>query len=316
MRAAKVILTASCVVLMFARAAAPAGSAAQPPDEPAGHPELLVSGQWLARHLGDADLVVLCVAQAPEFCSAGHIPGARFVSLGDLVERRGAALHAVPPPEKLEAVFRGAGVNARSRIVLYGERLGLCAARAFFTLDYLGAANPALLDGGLEAWKREGRPLSFETVRPLPGDFAAHVHPEVLLGLDEVRALSASLSQRLRPAAALLDARPPEEFSGARASEDVPRPGHIPGAACLYWMNLLESPANPVLKSPSELRRVFEAAGAPSSAGSAQVVTYCRTGMQSSMDYFVARYLGYRAAMYPASFYEWSRAGAPVQADK
>ncbi|MFL6440137.1 MAG: rhodanese-like domain-containing protein [Terriglobales bacterium] len=44
-----------------------------------------------------------------------------------------------------------------------------------------------------------------------------------------------------------------------------------------------------------------------------QVITYCRTGMQSSLDYFVAKYLGYAARMYDGSFYEWSRSSHPVE---
>ena len=37
------------------------------------------------------------------------------------------------------------------------------------------------------------------------------------------------------------------------------------------------------------------------------VVAYCRTGMQASFAYFVARYLGYETRMYDASFMDWSR---------
>ena len=42
------------------------------------------------------------------------------------------------------------------------------------------------------------------------------------------------------------------------------------------------------------------------------VITYCRTGMQSSFTYFVAKYLGYLAAMYDGSYREWSDAKQPV----
>ena len=37
------------------------------------------------------------------------------------------------------------------------------------------------------------------------------------------------------------------------------------------------------------------------------VVTYCRSGMQASFAYFVARYLGYDTKMYDGSFLDWSR---------
>ena len=44
-----------------------------------------------------------------------------------------------------------------------------------------------------------------------------------------------------------------------------------------------------------------------------RVVTYCTTGIQASFLYFAAKYAGFDAALYDASFIEWSNAaGTPV----
>ena len=109
-----------------------------------------------------------------------------------------------------------------------------------------------------------------------------------------------------------MDGRPEPEFTGEKRSEDVKEIGHIPNAVSLYWTRTLQSPDIPTLRSPEELRQLFLAAGA--SPGK-QVITYCRTGMQSSFDYFVAKYLGYSARMYDGSFYEWSLAARPAERD-
>jgi thiosulfate/3-mercaptopyruvate sulfurtransferase len=112
------------------------------------------------------------------------------------------------------------------------------------------------------------------------------------------------LAQKNPGSVTLIDARPIKEFTGEQLSEDVQKRGHIPGATSLYWMDMLVSRENPVLKPDAELRRMYaEAQAAPGRP----LVTYCRTGMQSSFDYFVAKYLGYEPRMYDASFYEWSR---------
>src|SRR5262249_6061467 len=82
--------------------------------------------------------------------------------------------------------------------------------------------------------------------------------------------------------------------------------GHIPGARSLYWKTLLQSEHMPTLLDAEQLNAAFQRAGVvPDKA----VVTYCRTGMQSSFDYFVAKYLGYEAAMYDGSVYEWVHRG-------
>jgi thiosulfate/3-mercaptopyruvate sulfurtransferase len=107
-----------------------------------------------------------------------------------------------------------------------------------------------------------------------------------------------------------VDARPTKEFTGEQLSEDVAKSGHIPGAKGLYWMDMLVSRQNPVLKPEAELRRIYSALNARSDQ---PLVTYCRTGMQSSFDYFVAKYLGYEPSMYDASFYEWSKNGLPTE---
>ncbi len=281
---------------------------------PALRRELLVSGEWLAAHLNDSNLVILCVARSARFCEEGRIPGARWSNLSQLVVERGNTLHALPPADDLATAFREAGVNNDSRIVLYGEGLGLLAARAFFTLDYLGHGNhAALLDGGLETWKRTVRPLSTEAPVTKKGTLTAAIRPEVSVEFAGMEKLSRAAGGDGSSAAVLLDARPEAEFSGEKLSQDVPRAGHIPGAACLHWMALVESRENPVLKPESELRRIFAASGARADS---RVVTYCRTGMQASMDYFVARYLGYEAGLYSGSFLEWGRSDAPVRKDK
>ncbi len=276
--------------------------------EPQVRSAMLISTNWLGQHLHDPDLVVLCIATAAEFCDKGRIPGAHFIALSAIAITRDGVPNELPSADDLQRIFESAGVNDRSLVVLYGERYGLFAARAYYTLDYMGLAGQALLNGGLEKWMAEGRPLSAEPPKIQRGKLAVKPRPEILIDLNDMEAIA----QNAPASAAIIDARPADEFSGAKISEDVPVAGHIPHAAGLYWMRLLESPTNPVLRPEAELRELFSHAGA---VASRKVVTYCRSGMQSSYDYFVAKYLGYNVAMYDGSFYEWSRKGLPVEKD-
>ncbi len=250
---------------------------------------MLVGAEWLAGHMKDPELVVLHVTRDRSAYDAGHIPGARLLPWGELAVTRDGIPAELPPVAQLVELFERLGVGDESRVILYGDNRGLAAARAFFTLDYLGHGDSAaLLDGGLEKWRADGRPVTQEAPPVRRGRLTPRPRPEVVATLEAVRNPP---SNHL-----LVDARSPADYSGAR----------IPGAANLYWVDSLAGKENPVLRPASELRALFEAAGA---SPQRKVVTYCVIGVQASFAYFVARYLGYEAAMYDGSLAEWNAAG-------
>jgi thiosulfate/3-mercaptopyruvate sulfurtransferase len=275
--------------------------------EPKLRPEMLVTTGWLAENLSEPDIIVLCIDSTPEFYSQGHIPGAREIKLEDIAVTRDGIPNELPPVKTLQHVFQAAGVSNSSRVVLYGERFNLLAARAYFTLDYLGvAARVALLDGGLDKWTAERRRLSTEMPQAKTTTLVVSPRPEILVDTKAIR----ELAQKKAGSVTLVDARPTKEFTGEERSEDVAKAGHIPGAKGLYWMDMLVSRQNPVLKPAAELRRMYAEVNAKADQ---PLVTYCRTGMQSSFDYFVAEYLGYDPSMYDASFFEWSQKNLPIE---
>jgi thiosulfate/3-mercaptopyruvate sulfurtransferase len=297
------------VLVLAAAVVATLAGAARAADEPRMHApalrrNLLVSADWLARHLDAPRVAVLHVAPTREGYDAGHIPGARYVSMRDIaVDRRGVD-NEIPPLADLVAFARRLGLTDTTRIVIYGEDAGLWAARAFVVLDYLGLGDQAaLLDGQLPAWRAGGRALTTEVPAVTPSSFVPRLRPEVIVTLDAMRDLDGAAGLGPESGVAIIDARPASHYTGTDAAEGIARPGHIPGAASLYWMKTVVSKENPVLRPPAELRDLFSAAGArPGDV----VVTYCRSGIQASYDYFVARYLGYDARLYDGSFSEWS----------
>ena len=269
--------------------------------------QMLVSTEWLAEHLSDADVLVLCVAGAPGFYSRGHIPGARLLNFNDIVVTSNGVPNQLPPAEQLKKAFEAAGASDLTRIVLYGERSGLLAAHAYWTLDYLGVADhAALLDGGVEKWQSEGRPLSQESAQITAGHLSVFPNPSVMISAAELEKLLKSPPNTVT----LLDARPDSEFTGEKLSEEATAAGHLPGARSLYWKRNIESSENPILRRDSELRTMYEELGA---SAERPLITYCRTGIQSSFDYFVAKYLGYKAQMYSGSFLDWTKRGLPVE---
>lgn len=263
---------------------------------------LLVSTDWLAGHLRDQSLVILHVGSQKDF-DEGHIPGARLISVADISITGAAGLRVeMPPVGALEEAFGKLGIGPGSQVVVYAGTASIpSATRVWFTLDSLGWGDRAsLLDGGLALWRSQGRPVSTDSPHFPPARFTATASPGRIVTAAWVREHLQDRSVQI------LDARTPEFYSGASAGS-MPRAGHIPGARNVPFNSLFDEEGK--LKSAAALRELFVTGAKPGTT-----VSYCHIGMQASVVYFVARYLGLPARLYDGSFQEWSsQAALPVE---
>ncbi len=250
---------------------------------------MLVSADWLAGRLEDENVIVLHVAANPKGYEAGHIPGAHYLGWKRLVRTVEGVSNELPTLEDLTELVRGFGIERGKRVVIYDEGNGIVAARAYFTLDYLGLGdNSSLLDGQLALWKAEGRPLSTQTPPAVRSTFEPVVNEQVLIRMSELLAVVGGNG----PEPTLLDCRPPDRFGA----------GHIPGARNLSALAPIVSPEKPLLLSAAKLRELYGQVGAGKDR---PVVTYCRTGRTASLNYFTLKYLGYDVRLYDGSFSQW-----------
>jgi thiosulfate/3-mercaptopyruvate sulfurtransferase len=269
------------------------------------NPNMLVSTDWLAAQLHNPDnLVVIHVSNSRAVYDAGHIPGAQFLALSQIVVTHGTVLNELAPVATLKAVFESLGVGDDTRVVLYGDAVGEMPTRVFWTLDYLGHdRNVSLLDGGIQKWRAEGRELTTDVPTVQLTTFTPHLKPEVIMPLAQVRDASWEAANSPESKVVLWDDRTVTNYTGEVTAAGVARNGHIPGAVSLYWADLIVSTANPVLLPPDDLRKVLEAHGITPDK---RIVVYCRTGMQATYGYFVLKYLGYdNPVSYDGSMTEW-----------
>ena len=260
--------------------------------------EMLVQTDWLAAHLNDPGLVVLHVGVDRAAYDGGHISGARFVTWSEITVTRNGVPNQLPAADVLKTAFEGVDIGDESRVVVYGDT-PLLAAHAYFALDYLGHASHALLDGGLEKWKAEKRLVSKDRPEVKAGLLTVKAHPELLVDMAGVQKMAA---EKKVP---LIDGRPPEQYSGAKPGDGIKRGGHIPGARNVWWMQTLVSKENPVLRPVSDIRALYQAAGAKLDE---EVLVYCRTGPIATHEYFTLKLAGFRPVLYNGSFMEWSNA--------
>ncbi len=271
--------------------------------------DLVVTVEWLKRHIGEKDLVLLHAGEQGDY-DKGHIAGARFVGWETLATPYDpkALILELPEPAQLHQQLEALGISDTSRIVVYhGSNDVSAATRVMLTLDAAGLGKrSALLDGGLAAWQRAGNATTSDVPQVVKGKLAPlHMQPRVVDG-DFVQ------SHRQKAGYKVIDARAPVYYDGIQAGMGqgtANLKGHLPGAKNLPFSAVTTTELQ--LKSTEELAELFKAAGVETGD---RVIAYCHIGAQATVVVFAARMLGIDAVLYDGSFQDWARRGLPVEA--
>lgn len=261
----------------------------------------LVSTAWLAQNLGQSDLAVVDSSAflptdgrdpAVEFQQA-HIPGARFLDIAKVADTAHPAPHMLPSAADFGAAMTALGVGRDDRIVVYDNSHLRTAARGWFMFRHFGAERVAILDGGFQKWRAEGRPVEAGDARPRKARFEPQERA------NEVIDKATLLKGATLP---IVDARGAGRFDG---SDPDPRPnvasGHIPGARNVPLGKLYREDGT--FKSEGELRAIFDEAGVDPMA---PFIASCGSGVTANCLIFASRRLGGRGhLLYDGSWSEW-----------
>ena len=274
------------------------------------NPDALVSTEWLANHLHDANIRVIESNEDPLLYLSGHIPGAVNIDwvadLNDPVSRD--YLNA----SRFEQLLRRNGISNDSTLVFYGDKNNWWACYAFWVFQLFGHSNAKILNGGRKKWVDEQRELT-RVVTAYPDTH--YVAPE--RDDRKVRAFRHEVLAHVQQKGQLIDVRSPQEFSGERLhmpdypNEGALRGGHIPGAANVPWAQAVKEDGT--FKSREDLIKLYTSKGITDDK---EVITYCRIGERSSHTWFVLTYLlGYpNVRNYDGSWTEWGNGvGLPIE---
>lgn len=265
-----------------------------------------VSPEWLEVHLKDTGLTVLDCRQNSHAYFTEHLPGA--VCLNEALLR----MHVGRLPvrwisaEAAQILFRMLGIGEDRPVVVYtacrqadGSPLaagdGLEAAFIAYSLVRFGCRQVMILDGGLDQWRAENRPLVQDYGESSPSAFTVEMPIDLFIGYEECVRIKDD------PDVLLLDTRPAAWYEGQGPWR---KPGHIPGAVNLPATCLLVTDNTTRLKPEEEIRTILSNLGIMPEK---TIICSSGTGRSAATVFLVLKwYLGYPdVVMYEGGFTEW-----------
>lgn len=261
----------------------------------------LVSTDWLDAELGATDLRVIDATyflpamgrDARAEHEAAHIPGAVFFDIDEISDSANPLPHMLPSEPKFASRMQSLGLGDGNRFVVYDNSPLHSAARAGWMLRVFGADHVALLDGGLQKWRAEGRPLASGRERHRHGHFTALLDRAAVVDKTAMLALAGE---------EVVDARPAARFAGEDAEPRAGvEPGHVPGSKNAPQSDFFN--ADNSWKRGDALRAVFARAGVDLAR---PMVTTCGSGVTAAIVLFGAHLLGKKdVRLYDGSWSEW-----------
>ena len=277
--------------------------------------DALVTADWVEDHLeefqsDDPEYRLLevnnpTVTEDSEYTpyEEGHIPGATFFhweeDLSDPVTRD------ILDKDAFEELNSEAGITEDSTVVFYGGGRvpNWFALFAYWEYTYYGHGDARVIDGGKPFWTDNDYELTDEVVDFTPQEYSADGPYE------SIRAYKGEVEDAVEEGVPLVDVRSPAEFTGEIIApeglqETAQRGGHIPGAESVPTGTVL-SDEDGTFKDPDELRELYADVGLDDE--DERVVTYCRVGERSSIEWYVlSELLGFtNVENYDGSWTEW-----------
>jgi thiosulfate/3-mercaptopyruvate sulfurtransferase len=231
-----------------------------------------------------------------------HLSAAKDPATGKAAPGNSASggRHPLPTREGFAAWLGSVGFDNTMQAVVYDRQNANYCGRLWWMLKWVGHANVAVLDGGLQAWQAAGGAVASG---PQPPTYASNytLAPE-LIALATIETVASRLSNTTGDnAQTLIDARSAPRFRGEVEPLD-PVAGHIPGALNRLFSENIGPDG--CFRPADDLRAEFLAL--LGNRDPASVVHHCGSGVSALPNMIAMEIAGLRgSALFAGSWSEW-----------
>ena len=262
-------------------------------------PELVLQTSQLDTLLDQANILLVFIGSEEAFRDA-HIPGSQHIRPSELVCGIAPAAGKIADADDLAFLFSRIGLNDNSIVIAYDDEGGGWAGRLIWTLDVIGHTHYHYLDGGLVAWlgekrKTENGPTDNELKKSAePSNFDIEINSALIVTADNI------IESLNDDDFIVWDARSPQEYSGEKVL--AARGGHIPGAANINWLDLMDRNNFLRLKPLAIIKTML---ADKNLTAEKTIVTHCQSHHRSGLTYLVGKILALNIKAYDGSWSEW-----------
>jgi thiosulfate/3-mercaptopyruvate sulfurtransferase len=262
-----------------------------------------VSTDWLLEKGDEVQIRILDTQPNIHDYIQEHIPNAIYMNEGLLRVPHKGRPGVYVPPSAAQIIFRSLGLKQNTPVVVYtgvgpfkGWGDGLEQTMVAYSLARFGHNTVYVLDGGIDKWKLEKKPLTKEFPKKNESGFDVKVQKDYYVTYEEFKKIKDNDD------VIILDARPKNVYEG---QGPWIKPGHIPGAINLPWASLMDDANKKLLKPLPSIQETIDTLNITPDK---TIVCSCGTGREATNEFILFKwYLGYpQVKIYEGSFTEWS----------